>query len=248
MTRIFSDTSGDTPPSLDPERVAAFFRERAGKAQQVGYVQSVIYQDKNPQLAQERDAHEKELLLPLLRLCPTDSVLDVGCGTGRWADVVVPQCGSYIGTDFCAELLSIAKDRFTAVPNVRFLCLPAESISIAQINRRCDVILSLGLFLYLSDEAMARALQGYAEVAAGSCRLLVREPVATGQRMTLVEHYSEDMEQIYNAVYRTESEVISGLDQNLCPHGFTIRQSGDVFPASLNNRVETKQKWFLLER
>lgn len=249
MTRIISTPDDNTStPRIDKESITAFFKQRAAKADQLGHIQAVIYQDKNPDLAQQRDAAEKAKLLPLLHLQKHESVLDVGCGTGRWADVVVPECGKYLGTDFSQELVDIARTRFSSNPHTNFVCLPAEQVSATTIQDRFQVILSLGLFIYLNDDELIKTIQGYASVADTSCRLLLREPVGTQTRLTIKEHFSEDMDQIYNAIYRTEEEIMSIVRAELFPKGFSLRDSGDVYEAALNNRADTKQKWFLLEK
>jgi SAM-dependent methyltransferase len=248
MVRIFSKPDGTSAPRIDRQSVATFFKERASKAQHLGHVQAVIYQDKYPDLARQRDVAEKEKLLPLLRLNGNETVLDVGCGTGRWADVIVPLCGRYVGTDFSQELVDIATARFASAPRATFMCMPAEMISSKTLAVRFQVILSMGLFMYLNDDELVQTIQGYASVADSCCRILIREPIGIESRLTIKEHYSEDMDQIYNAIYRTEDELMAVIRAELTPAGFNLIDSGDVYEAALNNRSDTTQKWFLLEK
>lgn len=248
MARIKGKTEVGVP-QINRLSVQNFFKERAAKAQHLGPMQAVIYQDKNPDLARERDAAEKAKLLPLLGLSGRESVLDVGCGTGRWAEEIIPRSAVYWGADFSPELIEIASRRFELkVPQVRFFCLPAEKIAFAELKRRFDVILSLGLFIYLNDDDLVQALRGYASVADAKCKLLLREPVGLLDRLTILEHFSEDMEQTYNAIYRTEKELRDLMDAELVPAGFRMTGSGDVYESPLNNRADTRQKWFLLEK
>jgi len=235
-------------PRIDRESVATFFKERAEKAAQLGHVQAVIYQDKNPDLARQRDAMEKAKLLPLLRLDGTQAVLDVGCGTGRWADVLVPMSTRYVGTDFSQELVDIATSRFSTTPQASFLCVPAESVSREIVGGPFQVVVSLGLFIYLNDDELEKTVTGYADVADSSCSILLREPIGTQGRLTIKEHFSDDMDQVYNAIYRTEDEILDAIEKSLIAKGFRLVSSGDVYDASLSNRTDTKQKWFLLER
>lgn len=248
MTRIISQPDSASAPRISRESVASFFKQRAEKVGQLGHVQAVIYQDKNPNLAFKRDLAEKAKLLPLLGLTGAESVLDVGCGTGRWADVIAPLCGRYLGTDFSPELVDIASARFASNPKVEFRCISSENVSRRSIAQAFQIILSLGLFIYLNDDELVQTLRGYASVADTPCRLLIREPVGTQARLTIQEHFSEDMEQVYNAIYRTEAELTGVFNSELLPAGFHLVGEGDVYESTLNNRSDTQQKWFLLER
>ena len=87
MSRIYTNKCEKTP-SINQKEVLDFFEERAKKANTIGYKQAVIYQDKNPNLAEKRDKAEKELLLPKFKLSGRERVLDIGCGTGRWAEIL----------------------------------------------------------------------------------------------------------------------------------------------------------------
>lgn len=247
MVKIVGVANGADAPRIDRNSVETFFKHRA-EAGQLGHIQAVIYQDKNPELALQRDSAEKAKLLPLLNLCGFEAVLDVGCGTGRWADVIVPNCTYYLGTDFSQGLIDIAAARFSNFSHARFLRLPSEHVSNATIDRRFNLILSMGLFIYLNDEELVQTIRGYASVADSSCKILIREPVGTVARLTIREHFSEDMDQIYNAIYRTEEEIMMVLRSELFSEGFRLSGSGDVYEAALNNRSETKQRWMLMEK
>src|SRR5438067_10637039 len=86
-----------------------FFQDRAARGPAVGLLSVTMYQDGNPQLAEARDAWEKERVIPLLRLQPATRVLDIGCGCGRWALSLYGKVASYLGVDFSEDLLALAK-------------------------------------------------------------------------------------------------------------------------------------------
>ena len=248
MVRIISKHDIANTPRIDRQSIAIFFKQRAEKILELGHIQAVIYQDKNPELAQLRDAAEKAKILPMLQLHGNETLLDMGCGTGRWSDVVIPLCKNYVGVDFSQDLIEIAAKRFGEVEHVRFICMPAESVSSTSLVERFHLILSCGLFIYLNDDELVNAIRGYAQVADRNCKILIREPVSSNDRLTIKEHYSDDMDQIYNAIYRTENELMSIFHSELRPEAFQLTGSGDVYEDALNNRRDTKQKWFLLER
>lgn len=128
MARIYTQPE-DEKPKIDKSSVLEFFEERAAKVSTLGPIRAVIYQDKNVDLAERRDAAEKSLLLPLLKIDNSSRVLDAGCGTGRWADIVIPHCASYFGVDVSPGLIKVAVERFGDQANARFAVCPVDALS-----------------------------------------------------------------------------------------------------------------------
>lgn len=250
MTRIFSNADEESKPRIDKDSVARFFQERAQKAESVGLTRAVIYQDKHPDLAEKRDAAEKARLLPILRLHDDLRVLDVGCGTGRWTEALAGNSAYYHGIDFSAELVDHARASHPETASLRFSVAPAENYSLAELgeSQPFDRILCCGVMIYLNDEDVVGAFRCMASVASKKCRIVMREPVGILNRLTIKEHFSDELEQSYNAIYRTRQELEDYMTDTLFASGFRIVDQGDVYEAELNNRAETIQRWMALER
>lgn len=249
--RIKTGSRDGDAPRIDPSHVSDFFAKRAEKAKQLGPLRAVIYQDKHPDLAERRDAAEKERLLPLLDLCDTDRILDIGCGTGRWTTLLSSNTAAYHGTDFSQGLVEIARKEHESRQNVEYSVLPSVAISRDALNAHegFDKIVIFGLLIYLNDEDVLETLNRVALLAGESCIVLIREPVAIGDRLTIKEHFSDDLDQTYNAIYRSEEELHDYFDTTLGKAGLELVESGFVYDeASLNNRADTVQKWFKICR
>lgn len=240
MARIFSK-SGDNKPTINQDEVLEFFEQRAKKSKTVGYNQAVIYQDKEPELAKKRDLMEKETLLPKLQLSSKERLLDIGCGTGRWAETLQNLVSYYHGIDASSGLLEIAKTRFN---NLNFTCIKANEISMETLKEKelFDRVCCFGVLIYLNDIEVKQTLQAISKIIKKDGLFILREPIATKDRLTIKEHFSTDMEQIYNAIYRTEQELFEAIED------FELLESNYLFDNSLNNRVETKQKYFIFRK
>ncbi|AJI57213.1 mycolic acid cyclopropane synthetase family protein [Francisella philomiragia] len=252
MAKIFTNSGDGESPQIDKNSVKTFFTERAKKAKngEITYKQAIIYQDKSGDLAEKRDRAEKQLLLPKLELTRHDRLLDIGCGTGRWTELVSDKINYYHGTDLIEELISIARER-NQKNNVKFSCLPCTELSINKLNesKSFNKIIMFGVLIYLNDTDLKKTLEAIVELSSNKCILLLREPVGVEKRLTIKEHFSEDMDQTYNAVYRTERELLNVCNSTLGQAGFELQEAADVYLNSeYNNRAETKQKFFLFKR
>lgn len=248
MARIFGTSPDGKTVSIDKNSVREFFEERAVKAETVGDLSAVIYQDKNPTVAIERDRAEKKLLKQKLMLQPGLRVLDLGCGNGRWAREILDAGCIYQGVDASVGLIAQAQEKYSEDRNASFRVGGADEINAEVIGSNFDRILILGLLIYLNDEDVTQLARDLTHISGAGCRVLLREPMGIESRLTITQHFSEDMDQIYNAIYRTENEIFE-LISPLMKDGFSVVEKGDVYSEkSLNNRKETRQKWIVLER
>ena len=236
---------------LNYDDTYTFFRDRAQKFNESNPYAVTLYQDGHPDLVRERHVAEIEKLLPLLQAEPGSRVLDIGCGIGRWSDVLGNDIGFYCGMDFSPELISIAQTRNRDKSKRCFLVGAAQQVQetlSAQGLQNFDRILLMGIMLYLNDGDVLSALKQAGSVAAKRARILLREPVAIEERLTLKDFYSEELKHNYNAVYRSLEELKNMLRQTLLVQGFIISQEGFLYNDNLNNRQETAQYYYLLER
>lgn len=251
MGRIKSSPSDPDQPRIDEGKVAEFFEERARKIPLLGSTRAVIYQDRHPDLAERRDRAEKAKLLPLLGLDGSQHALDVGCGTGRWAEAIEPEVAMYHGVDLSTGLIEYASRRFSGSSHMRFSVLSATNLSLERLGTDVPfhTIVCAGILIYLNDEGVQSVADGLVRVASADARILVREPVGVDRRLTLQDHYSEDLSQTYHAIYRTPEELSALFFGPLREGGFRLMDSGEVYDEiELNNRSDTRQTWYLLGR
>ena len=250
MSRNYSLPGVTDNSCIDRKSVADFFDKRAEKISTVGPLHAVIYQDKHHDLAERRDTAEKKKLLPLLRLDGSQRILDIGCGTGRWTNNLAKAGGWYHGMDACGGLIDFARKNHSA-PNRVFTIASADRFSLQTLHETVpfDRILCAGVLIYLNDTEVKEALRCMADVLTLGGLILIREPMGIKQRLTISQHYSDELEQEYNAIYRTQEELESMIQTAIPRPIFRLLSSGQVFDdPGLNNRSDTCQRWLLLER
>lgn len=248
MSRYYTSPLENNQPDINKKSVTTFFNERANKIPLLGAVQAVIYQDKNPEIAAQRNKAEKEKLLPLLKLDGSQRILDVGCGTGRWTQVLLPNCQHYHGFDSCAALVEHAKQEFSYCQHALFSTASTDEFSVDSLNEKMgfDRILCMGVTIYLNDNELITSIKNIVKSLNPQGFLLVRDPVGIDLRLTLQNVFSEDMSQHYSAIYRTEEELINAFIDHGKASNLKLIMSGDMYEEkNLNNRKDTKQKFFL---
>lgn len=235
---------------IDYNNTLSFFNNRAKKINEKNPYSVTMYQDENPSLVEERNKKEIEKLLPLLKLTEKSSVLDVACGIGRWSDAITENITSYYGIDFSRDLVNIAiernkyNNRSFFVGNVIDVNIIVERNKIKNIDR----LLLMGIMIYLNDEDVQLLARNILKIVDKGVVICIREPVAVSERLTLKNFYSLELKSNYNAIYRTINEIKKLFLNIFIENGFTITSEGVLFTNTLNNRKETEQYYFILER
>ena len=208
-----------------------------------------MYQDSHPELTEKRNNQEVKKLKNLLKLDSSSKILDLACGIGRWAEQIDSNIAYYYGIDFASNLIEIAKKRNTSEKKF-FLNGAITDIQKLIPNKMFNRVLIIGALVYLNDNDIAQMFTQIEHLCESNCIICIREPIALEERLTLKDFFSEELASNYNAIYRTRSELINLLSPPLLEHGFFISQEGFLFEneSQLNNRKETSQYFFILQR
>jgi SAM-dependent methyltransferase len=217
-----------------------FFESRGRNASPEAPQTATMYQDQA--LAQQRDICERDTVVPLLGLLGSERVLDIGCGYGRWAEVLAGRVREYLGVDFSAELLKLADAKH--LRHARFQRLAAQDISPISVGLPppFDLFICSGILIYLNDADVTRLGAAIAAMAAPSARVYVREPMALTERLTLDRFPSVELKREYSAVYRTRAQCHELLGTPLREVGFKLVEDRSLYPSEICNRKETEQQ------
>ena len=135
-------------------------------------------------------------LLPLESLPPTMKVMDVGCGSGRWATLVAPAVGELHLVDPSRSALDVARRNLDGFGNVTFHESSVDRLPVA--DGSMDLVYSLGVLHHVPDTASAIK----------SC---VRK-VAPGGRFLVYLYYRFDNRPVwFRAVWKVSDLVRRGI-------------------------------------
>lgn len=245
MSRVHGDRI-----ALNRSAVADFFEGRARNFDAARPLTATLYQDANPEIAEMRDALERARIEPLLRLTGTERVLDVGCGIGRWAAAIKDRVAVYHGIDASPSLVEIARG-WCVHAHVAFHAMSTDDLTDDWLGAHgpFDRIVMSGILIYLEDEQVTRLLGTLVRHLAPGALIYLREPMGIEERLTLVEHWSEELGASYNAIYRACKEILVLLERIFASDEFLLTRPEPLFgERELNNRAETRQYFCFVEK
>lgn len=188
---------------IDNEKVREFFDERAALYGKIPTLNVALFQEKQGDLAQRRDQLEYETIMEVL--APYDMhdwlVLDIGCGTGRWAFSLAPLVDWVWAFDISPALIGICKKEQGDLENITFAvgkvdCYPEE------FPVCYNLIIVSGVFLYTDDSQWYHiASQMLGRVSSGT-KIVIRETIGTHGRFEIDNVWSEELQAYYSAIYR----------------------------------------------
>lgn len=235
---------------IDYQSTLRFFEQRAERATNPTDASVVLYQDKQPELAAARDAHERALILPQLRVKETTRCIDIGCGTARWATALLPAIAQYVGIDFSPGLVELGRERLAeqfprADVHMQVLSVTDASSERLAVPGPYDLVILGGVLMYLNDTDVERAVGRIASLVGRESTIYIREPIALEERLTLDAHYSHDMAQEYSAVYRRLEDYEGLFKAHFEPLGLDLVMSSHLYPQHLQNRSDTTSNYWI---
>jgi len=247
--------SGHTDAQICEAAAIEFFDARARRAHDPTQPGVTMLQDAQASLAHARDQVERQALLDTLqaRGKPVRATLDVGCGAGRICFAMGEHLGTrYLGVDGAPSLVAAARARVAEEGaegrDLRFGVQDLSQPGLIEQARPVapfDLVLCSGILIYLNDASVQRLLTEVVALAAPGATLVLREPVGIAERLTLVNHWSDELGAAYNAAYRTRAELQAMVMQAAGPRLAAWQERWLYDDPALNNRDETRQAWMV---
>ncbi len=238
---------------INTENTKAFYDRRAlAIARMQNAYTAVLLGDQDPAHAEKWNAFEKEHILPLLNINDHSSVLDIGCGIGRWAESIIPRCCYYYGADFSSEMIKIAKERNNVTGrHYDFVVSSFQEVVNTPVDnfpRKFDRLIVAGVCMYINDTDLEQCFEKILNIMDTHAIVYLTETVAIQKRLTLDAFYSSALKTNYDVIYRTPDEY-SMYYKFLTESGFTITRQ--TFLPRYNEEQEYREtdRWYtILER
>lgn len=237
---------------INTSKTIELYNQRADRISQMqSPYTAVLLGDQNPEYAEKWDIDEKNRVLPFLNVKKDSSILDLGCGIGRWAETLIPLSGDYTGVDFSSGMIKSAEERCSELvnENTEFICSSIQDyIETLDSQRKFDVIIISYVCMYINDSEIEKLIDKLLQHTAKECSVYFIDTVALEKRLTLNEIYSQALKSNYSAIYRTIDEL-NLLYSHLKAKGFQEISNG--FMPKLNNEKafsETDRYYTILKR
>lgn len=116
-----------------------------------GFSHEWVQFDQRPLSDDERESIFQQYfcIFPWKDLASTARGFDLGCGSGRWAQLVAPRAGELVCIDASAAALEVARTNLAVHANCRFMHASVDNIPLA--NGSMDFGYSLGVLHHVPD-------------------------------------------------------------------------------------------------
>lgn len=185
-----------------------------GIAKEVGHeytAESAVMLTSNKLWAEYRDKIEKKHLFQNVKFNKSMSVLDLGCGAGRWSFEFALRCQNVVAVDFSPTFIEIAKKRAidNGFINIDFFCQSIMNFSYLS-NRSFDVIFLGGVLQYLNDESVDSLIEKLYHHSKNGIIVISRDTLS-------IKNHSGSSGK-YPCIYRTQKELVEIFIRNRFSH------------------------------
>lgn len=238
---------------IEPEEVKCLYANRADKSKTVHVDSPVVLSgDVDVKNIERWTEWELKKWFPMLRLDKNSIVFELGFGTGRMTKYILPRIRQYVGIDYVKEFVDIVQNRDDMGKKEHALFINED---FQEFLQEYDTLkfpvfthffLSGGVFMYMNDETVRVCIDDMVKMLDEKSIIYISEPIAMEERLTLNSFYSEQIDNNYSAIYRTEEEY-KRLFKPLFERGYTLKVSELFFEEDIKKQKETQQWIFIME-
>jgi SAM-dependent methyltransferase len=239
--RIYGDNAG-----IDKESVKVFWNNNAKKDSSLKSV--LLGYDFGENSAVLHNQKEAKIVLDFIG-GGQKTILDIGCGIGRWAYNLKQIIKAYDGIDFSEEFVKSASNNFKGYAGISFYCMSATEIEAKKLLGKYDVIIATEVSMYINDEELYKLYGCIDKFASKGTLLYIQDTTSLlDVRLTLKDFDSKELKTKYNAIYRTKAEYESLFVKYL--PGFELTENGTelLLDKDSGAREETNARYWCFRR
>ncbi len=169
---------------------------------------------------------ERRRLFQVLDVHPEMTVLDLGCGTGRWAFEFAQRCQKVVAVDFAEGMIERTRREAEkrGFRNMDFHVAPVQEFI---THDRFDLIIISGVLVYFEDDELSSVIPNIKSLLTSDGKIVSRETVGIAKRLDFQQEHQKIGEE-YAAAYRTAEELKKMFEAS----GLSRRFAGDFAPVN----------------
>ncbi|MBU1706411.1 class I SAM-dependent methyltransferase [bacterium] len=153
---------------------------------------------------------ETRHIFRVVNVTSESTVLDLGCGTGRWAFEFAKRCKHVVAVDYSPGMIERAKED-AANLGVKNILFDVATVQDFRSSELFDVIIVSGVLAYFEDDDMLPILENIRRHLKPNGRVISRETVAIRERHKLDDEFHGKVGDVYSAIYRLPEEYPPAL-------------------------------------
>lgn len=236
--------------SIDGKAVKDFYDAQVEKAADPRGAVFLGNQDRS--ILEEKNAFTRERIIPKLKINQNTRILDLGCGVGRIAEMVLRECKFYCGVDFSQNMAEKARELCAGIVGSDAFSIHCMSITEAALSGAeflggpFDVIILSGVLMYLNDGEVEQVMHSLPTLLDKQGVVYLGNPVGIEKRLTLRDFPSKSFHADYSAIYRTVEEYMEFL-KPLSQEGFSVVEQS-YMPKFGETYTDTARYYMVIER
>ncbi len=179
-------------------------RSKSLKLKKLGILQSTMLTN-NENYAKNKDSVEKKnVIKKIKKFILNKSILEAGCGTGRWTSKFIKYASSIDAYEKDSQLIKFAKKKYGENKKINFI---NKSITKINLKKKFDVIISIALIHYLNDREYNSLFNNIKKISKKNTIIIFRESMSIKYDFELFRYYSEILNTEYSAHYRSIENI-----------------------------------------
>ena len=179
----------------------------------------------------------------------TKTILDIGCGIGRWAYNLKPKIKKYDGIDFSEEFIQAANSNFKDFDEIKFYCMSAIDIDRTKLLKKYDVVVVTEVSMYINDDELEKLYNFINLFTQKDSFLYIQDTTSLLEtRLTLKDFDSIELKTKYNAIYRTRTKYETLFEKYLPAFKLVANGTELLLDKSSGAREETNARYWCFRR